>query len=229
MIKGIQKKIEEIEAMIADYHKVLIVGCGTCVTICFVGGEKEVATLASALRLKQRMVEDKKIIEEVTVKRQCEREFLEEIADKIKGADAILSLACSIGVQAMAENFPSIPVFPGVNTAFLGLIEEPGKWSEVCVACGDCIIHLTGGICPITRCAKSLFNGPCGGSVEGKCEISPDVPCAWQQIYDRLKSQNRLHLIEEIQPPRDWRSFAASGPRRIIRQELQIPPESERA
>jgi len=227
MIKGEQKTIEEIEEMISNYRKVLILGCGTCVTICFVGGEKEVANLASTLRLRQRNKKNGKIIEEMTIKRQCEKEFLTQIADKIKEADVVLSLACSIGAQAVAENFPLVPVFPGINTTFLGLIEEPGMWNEVCLACGDCIIHLTGGICPITRCAKSLFNGPCGGSVDGKCEISPDIPCAWQQIYDRLASQNRLHLLDIFHQPRDWRSFAASGPRRIIRKELQVPAKDE--
>ncbi len=227
MIKGEQKTISEIEEMISDYRKVLILGCGTCVTICFVGGEKEVANLASAIRLIQRDKKCDKVIEEMTIKRQCEKEFLESIADKIKGADAVLSLSCSIGAQAVAENFPTVPVLPGVNTTFLGLIEEPGKWNEVCLACGDCIIHLTGGICPLTRCAKSLFNGPCGGSVDGKCEISPDVPCAWQQIHDRLASQNRLNLLDVFHPPRDWRSFAATGPRRIIRKELLVPGEEE--
>lgn len=229
MIKGEQKKPDEIQEMIADYHKVLVLGCGTCVTVCFAGGEKEVARLASSLRLRQRLSGKSKVIEEATIKRQCEKEFLAEVADQIKGVDAVLSLACSIGAQAVAENFPAVPVLPGVNTTFLGLIEEPGKWSEVCVACGDCIIHLTGGICPITRCAKSLFNGPCGGSTKGRCEISPEVPCAWQQIYDRLSAQGRLHLLEEVRPPRDWRSFSAAGPRRIIRPELRIPAPDEKA
>jgi ferredoxin len=228
MIKGEQKSIQEIEGMIADYHKILILGCGTCVTICFVGGEKEVDNLTSILRINQHNKKGDKVIEGITIKRQCEKEFLNEITESIKAADAVLSLACSIGAQAVAENFPMAPVFPGINTTFLGLINEPGRWSEVCLACGDCIIHLTGGICPITRCAKSLLNGPCGGSVEGKCEISPDIPCAWQQIYDRLRAQNRLHLLEAIQFPRDWRSFAASGPRSIIRQELMLPPEEKK-
>ncbi|MBN2373770.1 methylenetetrahydrofolate reductase C-terminal domain-containing protein [bacterium] len=227
MIKGEQKTIDEIEGMIADYRKILVVGCGTCVTICFVGGEKEVANLASSLRIKERVKKGDKIIEEAIVKRQCEREFIAEIAEKVRDADAVLSLACSIGAQAMAENFPDKPVLPGVNTTFLGLIEEPGKWSEVCSACGDCIIHLTGGICPVTRCAKSLFNGPCGGSADGKCEISPDVPCAWQQIYDRLAAQNRLHLMDSVFPVRNWRSFSAIGPRRIAREDLQVPKAEE--
>ncbi|HEX77641.1 MAG TPA: hypothetical protein G4O03_04430 [Dehalococcoidia bacterium] len=228
MIKGEQKPLPEIQGMIAPYKRVLVLGCGTCVTVCFVGGEKEVAGLASALRLHQRLSKGDKIIEEATVKRQCEREFLAEVARQIQSVDAVLSLACAIGVQAVAECFPTVPVLPGVNTSFLGLIEEPGKWSEVCAACGDCILHLTGGICPITRCAKSLFNGPCGGSVGGKCEISPDIPCAWQLIYDRLAATGRLHLLEEVRPPREWKSFSAAGPRRIVREELRVPAEDEK-
>lgn len=224
MIKGEQKSLDEIWRMIADYKKVLLLGCGTCVTICFAGGEKEVAALASTLRLKDRKEGAGKLFLEQTVRRQCEQEFINDAVPQIKEADAILSLACSIGAQAVAERFPAIPVLPGINTTFLGLIQEPGVWSEVCVACGDCIIHLTGGLCPISRCAKSLFNGPCGGSVGGKCETSPEVPCVWQQIYDRLAAQGRLHLLEEVQPPRNWVSNSASGPRKIVREDIKIVP-----
>lgn len=226
MIKAEQKPLAEIREMLTPYKKVLVLGCGTCTTICFAGGEKEVTTLASALRLKERREGREKLFLEHVVKRQCEQEFLEEMADKLSEADVVLSLACAIGVQAVAEHFPKAHVVPGLNTSFLGLIGEPGVWSEVCVACGDCVLGLTGGICPIARCAKSLLNGPCGGSVKGRCEISPDTPCAWQLIYDRLAALGLLHLMEEIRPAKDWSTSHSRGPRKIVREDLKIEKQA---
>jgi len=216
MIISEQKPLEEIRKMVADYDKILILGCGTCATVCFAGGEREVAILASALRMAVKIDGKEKVFHEHTVKRQCEWEFIDEISEKLKEVDAVLPLSCGIGVQAIAERFPNCRVLPGVNTCFLGLTEEAGIWSERCVACGNCLVHETGGICPIARCAKSLSNGPCGGSVGGKCEISPDVSCAWQLIIDHLVALGQLDRLEEIQPPRDWSSSHSGGPRKIV-------------
>lgn len=226
MITGKQKPLEEIQKSIEPYQRILILGCGTCVTIRFAGGEKEVAALASTLRLLEKQRNSNKIFAEYTIKRQCEQEFLDEIADKIKEVDAVLSLACGVGVQAVAEQFPSAIVLPGINTTFMGRPEELGVLSERCLACGDCVIGLTGGICPITRCAKSLLNGPCGGSVNGKCEVSPDIPCAWQLIYDRMARLGLLDKLAEVQPPRDWSSSHSGGPRKIVREDLRLPKTS---
>lgn len=223
MITGKQKPLDEIQKLIEPYQKILILGCGTCVTIRLAGGEKEVAALASALCLLEKQKEQNKSFSEYTIKRQCEQEFLDEIADKVKETDAVLSLACGVGVQAIAEQFPAVIALPGINTAFIGRPEELGVLSERCLACGDCIIGLTGGVCPVTRCAKSLFNGPCGGSVNGKCEVSPDIPCAWQLIYDRMTRLGLLDRLAEVQSPRDWSSSHSGGPRRIIREDLKLP------
>ena len=122
----------------------------------------------------------------MTVQRQCEWEYLDEIAQQVGEVDVVLSLGCGIGVQAMAEHFPNAWIVPGLNTSFLGLPTEQGVWAERCAACGDCILGLTGGICPIARCSKSLLNGPCGGSENGHCEINAEVPCAWQLIVRSL-------------------------------------------
>ncbi|MDO8671997.1 MAG: methylenetetrahydrofolate reductase C-terminal domain-containing protein [Dehalococcoidia bacterium] len=222
MIKAQQKPIDEIRGMLGSAKKVLVFGCGTCVTICFAGGEKEVSILSSLLRMAEDIDNGDRQFREHTVKRQCEWEFLDQAADEAKDADLIISLACGIGVQATAQRFPDKTVVPGVNTAFLGLILEQGVWSERCVACGDCVLSTTGGICPIVRCSKSLLNGPCGGSVNGKCEISPDVECAWQLIVDKLTAFGREDELEQIAPPKDWRTSQSGGPRKIVREDLRI-------
>jgi len=115
-------------------------------------------------------------------------------------------------VQTLAELFPELPVFPAQNTLFIGTEErEAGTLEERCAACGDCLLALTAGICPIARCAKGLLNGPCGGSQNGKCEVDPEKDCAWALIIERLEKAGRLHVLEEIRPPRNFQAVARPG------------------
>lgn len=222
MIVAEQKPLAEIKELLAPYQRVLIVGCGTCVTVCFAGGEKEVAILASSLRIATGLDGKPKEILEATVQRQCEYEYNEAVADQLKNVDAVLSLACGIGVQTMNEQFPEMVTLPGLNTTFLGQPTEQGVWVERCQACGNCVLGTTGGICPIARCSKSLLNGPCGGSQNGKCEIDPNVPCAWQEIYDRMKALGRLEALFDVTPPKDWTTSRDGGPRKIVREDLRL-------
>ncbi|MGB9521115.1 MAG: methylenetetrahydrofolate reductase C-terminal domain-containing protein [Anaerolineales bacterium] len=225
MIIAEQKPLDEMKSLIGSAEKVLVVGCGTCVTVCFAGGAREAAIIASSLRMATKLEGHPKTITDVTVQRQCEWEYLDQISDQVQEAHVILSLGCGIGVQAIVERFPTAWVVPGLNTSFLGLPLEQGVWAERCAACGDCILGLTGGICPIARCSKSLLNGPCGGSQDGHCEVNPDIPCAWQLIYDRLKSLGKLELIMEIRPPKNWRTARDGGPRKIVREDLRLGAE----
>ncbi len=212
MIIAERKPIEEIKQFVAPCKKVLVAGCGTCVTVCWAGGEKEVGMLASQLRLAA-SDEGKKIsILEATVERQCEREMVAEIKDKVAEADVVISLACGSGVQTMAEMFEDKPVFPGVNTTFIGMPEKEGLWVEMCGACGDCFLDRTAGVCPIVRCAKGLLNGPCGGTRRGgKCEIDADKDCAWVLIYRRLETQGRLDVMRKYYAPKNYRAVKRPG------------------
>lgn len=227
MIVAEQKSLDEMKTLIGSADKALVVGCGTCVTVCFAGGAREAAIVAASLRMATKLDGNGKSVQDVTVQRQCEWEYLDEIAEQVQAAEVILSLGCGIGVQAIAEHFPEKWVVPGLNTSFLGLPTEQGVWAERCAACGDCVLGLTGGICPIARCSKSLLNGPCGGSEAGHCEINPDIPCGWQLIYDRLNSLGKLDLLLELQPPKSWRTARDGGPRKIIREDLRLAPEEE--
>lgn len=222
MIKAKQKPIAEIKALIAPYKRILILGCGTCVTISFAGGEKEVAMLASTLRIASAMDGQDKTFAEATIQRQCEWEFVDSVADQIKRVDAVISLACGIGVQALAERYPDKVILPGVNTTFLGMAVEHGVLVERCRACGDCVLGLTGGVCPIARCAKNLLNGPCGGSQRGKCEVNPELDCAWQLIYDRLSRLGQLDRLDAMMPYKDWSKDYDGGPRKIVREDLKL-------
>ncbi|NLT39754.1 MAG: hypothetical protein GXX89_04740 [Clostridiales bacterium] len=220
MIVAERKPIQEIADSVRKYEKLLIVGCGTCVTVSLSGGENEAFTVANLLSL----VSDAKF--DVTyVERQCEPEFLEKLDEAVSKADAVLSLACGVGVQFMAERYPDKPVLPALNTTFMGVNRDVGYLTEMCQGCGNCILEKTGGVCPVARCSKSHFNGPCGGSQNGKCEISNETDCAWQLIYERLKRLDQLDRLCEIIPPRDWRTSRDGGPRKVDRRDLR--PEVE--
>ncbi len=222
MIIADKKPIEEIIEEVKNYDRLLILGCNECVTVCEAGGKKEVEVLASTLRMYFIKEGKEKKIDERTLERQCDHEYLEEIRDVIDQYDAVLSLACGVGVQFMAEKYHSTPLLPGVNTCFLGANEQRGMWTERCQACGSCVLARTGGICPISRCAKRVMNGPCGGSGRGKCEINKDLDCAWQLILDRLRDLGRLDDYEIVAPIKDWSTERSGGPRKVVREDVQV-------
>ncbi len=221
MIVADKKPIEEVIESIKNHQKILVLGCNECVTVCEAGGKKEVGILASALRMYFLNQGNEKKIDERTLERQCDHEYLEEIRNDIDKYDAILSIACGVGVQFTAEKYLSMPVYPGVNTCFMGATEERGLWTERCQGCGQCILSRTGGICPVSRCAKRVMNGPCGGSTKGMCEIDKELPCAWQLIVERLKALERFDEYEELSPIKDWSTDRAGGPRKVVREDVQ--------
>jgi len=230
MIIAKRKPFEEIKESVKDYKKIMVLGCGTCVAICQAGGEKEVEILVSELKLAFGNEGKKVDVNEELVIRQCDDEFMADpmFLEKIKEVDIILSMACGVGVQHACNFFNRIitekpvRVIPGLNTTFMGANIDIGLWEERCLGCGDCVLEKTGGICPIARCAKSLLNGPCGGSSDGKCEISKDTDCAWHLIIERLEALGQLERIKPVEMYKDWRSSYSGGPRKIIREDLRI-------
>jgi ferredoxin len=219
MIIASQKPVDEIRDTLKTYPKILIAACGTCVTVCLAGGEKEAKELAALLGL-----ESDAEYRVVCAERQCDSEFLETIDADVRWADAVLSLGCGVGVQFMGERYEAdaIPVIPGLNTTFMGANRDAGYWTEMCQGCGNCILEKTGGICPVSRCSKSHFNGPCGGSHTGKCEINDETDCAWQLIYERLKRIGQLDRLYEINEARDWSTSRDGGPRRLVRGDVKV-------
>jgi ferredoxin len=223
MIVAEQKPFAEIQQMVKGAKKLLILGCGSCVTVCMAGGEKEVGILASTLRLANGAAGVEMEIREATIERQCDREFFDTVKEQIAWADLVLSTACGVGVQFCAEVFPEKVVLPALNTKFYGVTERQGVWSERCAGCGQCVLDKFAGICPVARCSKSLLNGPCGGSQEGKCEVDPEnIDCGWQLIYDRMKALGVLERLGENQPMKDWSTGRDRGPRKIIRKDEEL-------
>ncbi len=234
MIVADQKPLEEILEMLQPYKKVLFLGCQSCVAVCMAGGEKEVGLLASAVRLARKQQGCEIYIVEGAVKRQCEDEFNEPWAETIQKQEAVLSLACGVGVNKLSERF-DVPILPALNTRFFGEVEKQGVWKEVCAGCGNCILHLTGGICPIASCAKNLLNGPCGGvRADGTCEVAggrqgrslegtkQPQPCAWVQIIERLEKLGQVERLAKAMAAKDWSADRHGGPRRRVREDMLL-------
>jgi len=226
MIVGEWKPLEELIEKLRAHDRVLLVGCATCMAECAAGGEREVETLAPLLRMALAKAGHSVSILTRTLERQCEPEFVEETAAIIEGGnepiDAVMSIGCGIGVQFLAERFPELPVYPGVNTTSLAVREELGIWATRCAACGDCVLDETFGYCPVSRCAKSLLNGPCGGTRnDGKCELDETTDCIWTLIVKRAEARGELDRLRKIRPTKDWSTSGHGGPKRICREDLR--------
>lgn len=217
MIVGNLKPLEEIIANIKEYNHVFILGCGGCVSVCLTGGDKEARALATDLDHIRHYENRPPRFSVDSIERQCEPDWLEKFLTIPENIDAVLTLACGAGVQTMATVFDSLPIIPAINTTFMGATVEPGVWQEMCQGCGDCMLAHTGGICPISRCAKTLFNGPCGGSQNGGCEVHKETPCAWAMIYYKLKNAGQLHYMMKVRQPKNWQPSGGEGPRRLVR------------
>ncbi|MFC1677682.1 methylenetetrahydrofolate reductase C-terminal domain-containing protein [Planctomycetota bacterium] len=222
MIVADRKPIDEILDSIKDYKKIILMGCGGCVTVCFSGGTKAVELLSSQIRIARKKQGDPIEIIELTPERQCEYEFIDEYKEQLKDVDAVLSIACGVGVQTMSERHEDTITIPGLNTKFMGYPVEHGLWEERCAGCGDCVLGWTGGLCPIARCAKKLLNGPCGGSADGVCEVDKEIDCVWQLIYDRLKKLDKLENLKQVRQSKDWRTSTNAGQRKIKFEEAML-------
>lgn len=209
-----QKPSEEIMRYLEKYPKVYLIGCGTCATLCQTGGKSQVLAMKEKLETSGKQVTGWMVIP--TACDELTKYALEEEAERIKTADCVLAMTCAVGVQMINLHLKEAkPLYPALNTLFIGMEDSPGHFMEVCLQCGSCVLGRTAAVCPLVRCAKSLLNGPCGGSSGGKCEVSSDIPCAWQMIYDRLAEMGRLDEMEEIEPAKDWNVSVSGGPRKI--------------
>ena len=222
MIVAEQKPIDEIMESLKGFKKIVIASCGTCVTVCLAGGEKEALVLRGLLEAASREKKDEINVSHVNLKRQCDDEFIDDLETELLDGDVILSTACGVGVQFLAGKYADKIVLPALNTKFYGAAKELGLWTELCAGCGSCLLEKTGGVCPIARCSKSILNGPCGGSQNGSCEIDKEINCAWQLIYDKLAALGRLDRLTEINEAHDWRTSRDGGPRSLRKNDVSL-------
>jgi ferredoxin len=202
MIITKQKEINKIINSI-DGKSVFIIGCSECATLCHTGGEEEVKEMKKILEK-----ENIKVTGWVILDPAChlnnDRRMLKSHKDEIDKSEKILVLACGNGIQTVSELIDFQEIIPGTDTLFLGEIKRANQFEKRCNLCGECIQDLFEGLCPISRCPKKMLNGPCGGSIDGKCEINKDLDCIWQLIYDKLKSKNKINELDKLREPKDW-------------------------
>jgi hypothetical protein len=219
MIIAKRKPFREIMDSLRGYKNIMVVGCGTCVAVCLAGGEKEVGLLAAQLAISSRLEGKPFNLGEVTVERQCDKEFLAELRNQVADYQVLLSLACGVGVQFLSDMYEDRVVLPGVDTSFIGANDDVGFWTERCCMCNQCYLSITGAVCPVTMCPKGLLNGPCSGTREGMCEVDGNKPCAWSLIYERLEKTGRLEQFKMILPPRNY--DLVTKPARLIHKAYQ--------
>ncbi len=203
-----KKPFEEVLGALKGAKKITIVSCGSCAAMCQTGGTEGAEEMAKKLEEQGFQIKTVIVPEEVCDNRVMLKDF-RKIDEDLNDTDAILTLSCGLGVasivQTLEKKHPTIPVFIGTNTEFMGMTERIGRFYMRCRGCGDCLLNETGGICPITTCAKSLMNGPCGGMVKGKCEVGGyEKDCGWILIYERLKQLGRMDLFTKLRDPVDW-------------------------
>lgn len=214
MIITEQKPFLEILDSLKGYTKIFLVGCGECATTSKTGGKDELAKMQTELKKQGKIVLGSCIPDAPCVAAQVKTEMAKNIP-ALRQAEAILVLACGLGVQSVRDNDRlGLVVSPGCNTLFGAVVDAQGNFYEKCSLCGECVLDVTGGICPITLCPKSLLNGPCGGMDKGKCEVDKDKDCAWVLIYKELEKRKKLAALKEIQEPKDFKK--TTKPHKVI-------------
>jgi len=209
MLYSEQKPFEELRGYFKGESSLFIVGCKGCAEGCQSGGEAQVKEIKDRLEKEGKKVTGFTVIDMVC-DHHLSRLKLAAHQKAVSEADSILVMTCGAGIQTIAELADRI-VHPGCNTISMGGAHAEWKEAERCLECGDCLLEFTGGICPIARCSKHLLNGPCGGSKNGKCEVSADIPCAWQLIVERLTALGQLSRLEKIVPPKNWSVSLIAG------------------
>jgi len=186
-----------------DNDPVFLIGCSECATVCNTGGEKEVKEMEEKLENKGIEVTGWVILDPA-----ChflnDKRILKDYKNQLEKTKKVVVFACGNGVQTVSEILSDVEIFSGTETLFLGEVKRIGNFEKRCNLCGECIVHDFGGFCPISRCPKKMLNGPCGGSIDGKCEINPELDCVWDLIYKHFKEKGRLNDLKKLVEPKDW-------------------------
>ncbi len=210
MIITKKRDVKKLMENLKNYKSLFLIGCSECASLCGTGGDPELASMKETLE-----AEGKTVTGTLLPKTGCQtlgtKIELKKDKEACAAADAIIVMSCGAGTQSAVEIFPDKPVFPANDSLFLGNMTRFQMFDERCSLCGECVLDKTGGICPVTACPKGLLNGPCGGTDNGKCEVSPDIECAWVRIYDRMKKTDQLEDFKEVLKPKDWSAGRKPG------------------
>ncbi len=203
MIITSRKDFDGLLKTLRGKKKVFLLGCGECSTQCKTGGERDLKEMSEKLAVAGILTTGSVVVEEPCHIPLTKKE-LRTNKSAVDDADAVMVLACGAGVQSASEALPEKPVYSGVDTLFLGNINRSGDFTEKCSMCGQCELNSTAGLCPVTRCPKSLLNGPCGGMQDGMCEVDSEASCIWVEIYKRSEKEGRMDEYMTISPPKDY-------------------------
>lgn len=211
MIITKQKERDSFLETINKYNSFYLIGCSECASLCGTGNDEALQDMAEFLKDK-----GKTVTGTIVPKTGCQtlgtKIELKKDKEACQAAEAIIIMSCGAGTQSAVEIFPDKPVYPANDSLFLGNMTRFQMFDERCSLCGECIIGKTAGICPVTNCPKGLLIGPCGGMSEGKCEVSPDIPCAWVRIYERQKELDNLEEMRESSlEPKNWSASQKPG------------------
>lgn len=217
MIISKKKDFQELMKNTERYKSFFLIGCSECASLCGTGGDPEIKEMTEAVK-----GHGKNVTGGFVAKTGCQvlgtKVELKKYKQEVDDADCILVMSCGAGTQAAVELYEDKAVYPTNDSLFLGNMTRFQMFDERCSLCGECIIDKTGGICPVTTCPKGLLNGPCGGCKDGRCEVSPDIKCAWVNIYERMKRLDRLQeLCETTLEAKDWSK--AQRPRNLYAKE----------
>ena len=225
MIVTEQKPLKEVLDALQDYNKIFLVGCGECATTCKSGGKDELLKMQQELENQGKTVLGHCIPDAPCMAPQIKAELAKNIKF-LREAEAVLVLACGLGAQSVKDNDRlGLVVLPACNTLFGAVMDSQGNFYEKCSLCGECVLDVTAGICPITLCAKGLLNGPCGGMDKGKCEVDKDKDCAWVLIYQELEKRKKIATLKEVQPAKDFKK--ALKPHKLLVKEAAKAPSEE--
>jgi ferredoxin len=209
MIVSKQKPINEILSSLQGCSSVFLVGCTKCATVCKAGGEEEVWQMQETLLAAGIDITGSIVIDEACHMLRVSRD-LRGKQQAVDDADALLVMACGAGVQSVSAAI-SKPTVAALDSLFLGNIRRFGQFEQKCSLCGECILTETAGICPVTSCAKGLLNGPCGGMDNGRCETDTEIPCAWADIFERLRQKPDTATLERYRQPKNHAAILKPG------------------
>lgn len=203
MIVTKKRELKDLMENIKNYSSFFLIGCSECAALCATGGEPELKAMKETLE-----ADGRKVTGTFVAKTGCQvlgtKIELKQFKDELSQTDCILVMSCGAGTQTAVDLYKDKPVYPTNDSLFLGNMTRLQMFDQRCSLCGQCILDKTGGICPVTACPKGLLNGPCGGTNEGKCEVSSDIECAWVRIYNRMKNIDQLEDMKKVAEPKDW-------------------------
>ncbi len=205
MIVTAQKPLSAIIDRLKSHARIFVVGCGECSATCKTGGKEQVEALCQELIKAGKTVVGSCIPDAPCIAAKTKSEFAKNMP-ALRQAQAMVVLACGLGAQSVKDNDRmGLDVIPGCDTLAGAVMDAQGNLTEKCSMCGECVLDVTFGVCPVTLCPKGLLNGPCGGMNKGKCEVNAERDCAWVLIFKEAEKRKAVEALKRINGPKNFK------------------------